>query len=247
MTNLLNQQIELQQYLRLVNLAVGYHGRALISGLNESVCKGELIVIVGPNGAGKTTLLKTLAGILTPVSGEVVLGEGLTLSEISYMPQSPEIETLVPANVSEIVSMGIVHGRSFPGIIPAGGHQKIQAVLERLSLEALSKKPFYTLSGGQKRRALLARALVSNPRILICDEITTGLDPEATAEVVASLKKLIGSNEVAIICSTHNPEHLISAASKVWEISNGTLNTIELKESFPRDVKTKNTTKHEPH
>ena len=190
-------------YIMCKDLAVGYDGRSVASGLNFSIDKGDYLCIVGENGAGKSTLVKTLLGLLKPVSGEIKFGDDLTSRDIGYLPQQTPVQKDFPATVWEVALSGAL---TKCGARPFYGRKKkqlVQSQLERLGIWNIRRKCYRHLSGGQQQRVLLARALCATENLLLLDEPVTGLDPVATAQFYQMIQQL-NENGVAVIMISHD-------------------------------------------
>ena len=157
---------------------------------------GDFIAIAGPNGSGKTTLFRTILGFLPVLSGS--LTRNCALSEFGYVPQSAALDANFPVTVEEVVAMG-AYGRLKP-YRPAPDEEKerLKKVLEQVGLSHLAARAFFSLSGGQKKRILIARALMVGPKILILDEPLAGVDTESRAAITDLLLKLNREDRKAI-------------------------------------------------
>ena len=184
-------------------LSLGYQGIPVCAPLTFSVKEGAYLCIVGENGSGKTTLIKTLLGLIRPLSGEIRWGESLRGKPLGYLPQQVESEREFPATVEEVILSGVWK----KGIcIPRVSKREKEAAYgqaKKLGITNLWNVPFSHLSGGQKRRALLARALCATDRILLLDEPAAGLDPLAAEELYAAIEELNRVEGVTVIMITH--------------------------------------------
>lgn len=201
-------------YLVCNELSVGYDGKAVATGLSFVVNPGDLLCVIGENGAGKSTLIRTLLGLLTPVGGEVRFGDGLVSGEVGYLPQQGDVQRDFPASVGEIVLSGCL---SRLGMRPFFGKEERRMASEalgRVGASDLSRQSFSELSGGQQQRVLLARALCAASRLIVLDEPTTGLDPEASRSLYELLDSLRAEG-VAIIAVTHDVREALSHATHV--------------------------------
>lgn len=184
-------------------VAVGRGGAPVISGLDLGIAAGERLALVGANGSGKTTLLRVLAGLDQPLAG-AVRWAGRAL------PRGPERVRMVsvlfqgePASrftVRELVTLGL----GLEGPPSAAARRQVDDAIAHASLRAQADRPCATLSGGEAQRALLARALVAQPSVLVLDEPTNHLDPAGRATVHAVLDQLRG--RVAVVLATHDLE-----------------------------------------
>jgi ABC-type Mn2+/Zn2+ transport system ATPase subunit len=191
------------------DLAVSYDHHVALDGATLSVPFGEAFGVVGPNGSGKSTLLKTIAGLLEPVSGTLsVLGKlprTLSPGSIAYVPQIEEVDWTFPATVWDVVAMG-----RFPrlGMFRRFGKRDRAAVergLELLNMRHLAKRHISALSGGQQQRVFVARAIAQEPKLLLLDEPTTGVDAETEEALRKVIRELVQAG-MPVIMSTHHLE-----------------------------------------
>ena len=214
-------------------------GRAIVRNVNIHVQSGEFLAIVGANGAGKSTLLKLLAGLLAPNAGTVSLDgrllEHLTRREIakrrSYLPQNPRCEWPIP--VERLIALGLTPALPAFGGIPAVLQARIDLMLEQWDLLPQRHQAATTLSGGELARAMLARALVADPEIVIADEPTSGLDPRHALDTVARLRALAHSGKM-IVASLHDLTLAARYATRIVALSSGTVAA----DGTPRDILT---------
>ena len=161
--------------VELSAVEVGYHGHAVLPPVNLLVAAGDAIGLVGPNGSGKTTLVQTMLGLLRPVRGHIKFPSGKR-PRFGYVPQRAAVDVSFPLTAYEVALMGryglVAHGRR-PGKTDIERTRQALADVDALEL---AQRPFHALSGGQRQRVLVARALASEPEILVLDEPTTGLD-----------------------------------------------------------------------
>ena len=200
------------------SLSLAYDGKEVVSDMNIKIEQGEYLCIIGENGSGKSTLTKALLGIITPKSGSVTYGEGLTKSKIGYMPQQTTTQRDFPASVREIVLSGCDNKL---GILPfyTKKHKKLaKEVMELLGISHISSQCYNELSGGQQQRVLLARALCAADRILILDEPVAGLDPLITAEFYEILHKLHTDRGITIVMVSHDVSAIQMYATNVLHI-----------------------------
>lgn len=182
------------------NLTVQLGGEVVLDNISLCVHTGEFIGIVGTNGAGKTTLLRTLLGFVKPKSGRVHTDS----AKISYIPQHGSANnSTVPMSVMEVVKLG-----------SAGSAALAQDALSTVGLKDLARRRYADLSGGQRQRVAIAKALASNPDILILDEPTTGIDERAQADFYETLHTLQRKG-ITIITVGHEVDTLVSHASRI--------------------------------
>ncbi|MGH6827395.1 MAG: ABC transporter ATP-binding protein [Rhizomicrobium sp.] len=184
-------------------------GRALLSDVSLTSGPGDFVAVIGPNGAGKSTFLRTLAGLLRPDRGEVSL-DGVPLSRVSrrklaivraYLPQNPVCEW--PLSVERLVALGLSPRLPVFGSLPQSFGDAVKTALADHDLWDRRDQPVTTLSGGEFSRAMLARALVGRPDLLIVDEPVTGLDPVHAFTAMARLKAWAESGHT-VVASLHD-------------------------------------------
>lgn len=189
------------------DLAVGYNGKAVFSGVSFTVFEGDFVCVVGPNGSGKTTLIRGILGLLKPLAGSVSFGEGLTATTIGFMPQESEFEPNFPATVSEIVLSGALNRkRRFGRAEKSGREKKLKRVLKLLGISGLGSAGFSELSGGERQKVLLARSLMATEKLLILDEPSNNLDAESRKDLYETLEKL-NREGLTIMMITHDLDH----------------------------------------
>ena len=186
------------------NLTLAYDKRTVLSGLSFFVEKGECLSIVGANGTGKSTLCRALLGLLTPISGEIVFGEGLSARDVGYLPQATDVQRDFPASVTEIVRTGLLSSRGPRPFYTRAEKERAAEALCELGIERLARESYRTLSGGQQQRVLLARALLAAKRLLLVDEPTASLDPAATQEFYALVDRLRREKGITVLMVTHD-------------------------------------------
>lgn len=204
--------------LNIQNASLGYEGKKVIEAVNFYVNTGDYLCIVGENGSGKSTLMKTILGLIPPIEGKILFGEGLKQKEIGYLPQQTEIQKDFPASVQEIVLSGCLNRC---GMRPYYNRQEKQLSLEnmdRLGIASLSKRCYRELSGGQQQRVLLARALCAARKILLLDEPVSGLDPKATADMYQIIEGLNKKDGITIIMISHDISAAVQHASHILHI-----------------------------
>jgi iron complex transport system ATP-binding protein len=177
-----------------VSVALG--GRLVLRGVTGVVHPGRLVAVVGPNGAGKSTFLKCCAGLIAPERGTVTL-DGMPLPDmarrdlarrIAYLPQDRIVHW--PLTVERVVALGRLPHRTFAVAEDATDRNVIADALERMDLTAFAQRPIATLSGGERARVLIARALAQSASAIIADEPTAGLDPAHSLRLFAEFSRL---------------------------------------------------------
>lgn len=199
------------------NLSCGYDNKAVIENLSFNVNRGDYLVILGENGAGKSTLVKTLLGLLKPIKGEAVFGDGLKKSEIGYLSQQTLVQRDFPASVEEVVLSGCLPSLGFRPFFGIAEKKLVRKNLEMMGLKGFEKRSYRFLSGGQQQRVLLARALCATNKILLLDEPVAGLDPNATEEMYALIERL-NKNGTTIIMISHDVIESVKYATHILRI-----------------------------
>jgi ABC-type Mn2+/Zn2+ transport system ATPase subunit len=189
------------------DLVVRYEDFTALIGATFNVRYGESLGIVGPNGSGKSTLLKTIAGLLLPSRGELlVLGtqpRKLSPGTIAYVPQVEAVDWSFPATVWDVVAMGRFAGLRFWQHFGAHDRQAVRNALDLVKMNALANRPIAHLSGGQQQRAFVARAIAQEPQLLLLDEPTTGVDA-ATEEALREIVRRLTAGGLTVLTATHD-------------------------------------------
>ena len=196
------------------SLRLGYCSIAMPPCPDFTVGAGDYLCVIGPNGSGKTTLLKAVAGILAPLSGSIRRVPGLADGGIGYLPQQGPHQRDFPASVGEVVQSGCQAMRGWRPFYSRSERRRARDAMERLGIADLSRRCYRELSGGQRQRVLLARALCGDCRLLLLDEPTTGLDPEATADFYGLLRT-INADGMAVMTVTHDRSAALGNASHI--------------------------------
>jgi ABC-type Mn2+/Zn2+ transport system ATPase subunit len=180
------------------DLAVGYHGRAVLEGVTFRVEPGERLGVLGPNGGGKSTLLRALLGELTPLAGRLELS-----ARCSVVPQTERSRLDYPVTALDVAVMGSVS--RLPWWRRPGRRERRRALdaLAAVGLEELAGRAFGELSGGQRQRVLVARALVQDAGLVLLDEPFTGVDA-ASADVLAALIDRLAAEGRGVLVATHD-------------------------------------------
>ena len=199
-------------------LCVGYDGKSVLQDLSFQVFAGDYLCIVGENGSGKSTLMKTILGLQMPVSGRILMGDGLRKNEIGYLPQQSQVQKDFPASAREIVLSGC-QGRC--GSRPFYNKEEKQLAsdaMDKMQITRLARRCYRKLSGGQQQRVLLARALCATQKMLLLDEPVSGLDPKVTAEMYALIQKLNYEDGITVVMISHDLNAALQYASHILHI-----------------------------
>lgn len=183
-----------EKILECKNVSFSYGQEKVLDGVTFELKSGQYLGLIGPNGGGKSTLVKILLGILKAKKGSIIKSPNIN---IGYVPQRlSSMASFFPATVLEIVSSGLPRNNS-SNVTP-------EQSLKMVGITDLKRKLIGELSGGQLQKVFIARALVSDPKILILDEPAVGIDPHATAKFYAILKKLNKEKNITIVLVSHD-------------------------------------------
>lgn len=189
----------------LKNVWFSYSGEPALENVNLEVAAGDFVSIVGPNGGGKSTMLKLMLGLLRPDSGTVrVFGvrPRRALARVGYVPQNADMDPKFPVSVLDVVLTGrLGRSRAF-GPYTAADKNAARGALEKIDLLDLAARPFSDLSGGQRRRALIARAIATEPSLLLLDEPTANLDTAVEEQLYNLLQTL--NERMTIVLVSHD-------------------------------------------
>jgi ABC-type cobalamin/Fe3+-siderophores transport system ATPase subunit len=210
------------------NVSFGYENRLVLTDISFSIGSGELVALIGPNGSGKTTLLKTLLGFLPAKNGQVTLQDrplrAYPFKEraktIAYVSQQPALT--FPLTSYELVSLGrYPHASRFN--FSSADAAAVESALEQTDSRHLKERYFSTLSGGEKQKILIARALAQSARVLLLDEPTLHLDLYYQLQILAALKRLCMQQRITVITVLHDVNLVSLFADKALLLSDGTL------------------------
>jgi ABC-type Mn2+/Zn2+ transport system ATPase subunit len=203
----------------LRDVSLGYGEQPVLRGVELDVYPGSLIGVAGPNGSGKTTLFRAMLGLLPILSGSLV--RHCALSNFGYVPQSASLDPQFPLSAAQVVEMGAYGRVRFYQLLPKSEKRRLREVLEQVGLPQLAGRSFFSLSGGQKQRMLIARALMTNPRIMILDEPLSGVDEESRRSIASLLMKLTRENKLAVVFSSHDLEMVQRVADRIVRVDKG--------------------------
>jgi len=220
--------------LKAVSVAKSYGGRRVVNGVNLVVQSGEVVGLLGPNGAGKTTTFHMMVGLVQPDEGQVLLNED-NLTEapiyqraragISYLPQESSVFRRLTVEQNLLAILQTLDLSS------AEQKERADALMKMLGVSHLATHKAFTLSGGERRRVEIARALVLSPFFLLLDEPFTGIDPIAVAEIQKIVRNLIISG-IGILITDHNVRETLGICDRAYIVNEGTI----LEEGTPQSI-----------
>lgn len=219
--------------LSVKKLRVGYGENIVIKEASFEIEKGDFISVVGANGSGKSSLMRAILGLIKPISGSVKYGKNINNKRIGYLPQETKIDLNFPATVREIVLSGNLGQMSKKIFYSRSEKQKMADALKLLGISKLMSKSFSELSGGQKQKVLLSRALAATDKMLILDEPSNNLDYRSRNEFYELLKKLNKEQNLTIVMITHDLDVEDLIGNKVMAITSGEVE-IEKTEEYIR-------------
>jgi len=190
------------------DVSFAYGTEPVLESVSFTVDPGEFVALVGPNGSGKSTLLRVVLGLLLPASGRVRLfgARPDRLRDrwrLGYVPQRPALARELPATVEEVVAAGRLARTGWLGRLGPVDHDAIDHALEAVALTDLRRRRVTALSGGQQQRAFIAKALVSDPELLILDEPVAGVDAESQHRFRDALVHLVRHHSAAVLLVSH--------------------------------------------
>jgi lipopolysaccharide export system ATP-binding protein len=200
-----------------------YNKRKVVNRIDLSISPGEVVGLLGPNGAGKTTTFYMIVGLIKPDGGEIIL-DGEDISDypmyqrarkgLNYLPQEPSVfrKLTVEENIMAILETLDMHEED--------RKERLKELLGELDLTSLAKNYAYSLSGGERRRVEITRALVTSPKYILLDEPFAGIDPLAVADIQKIIEKL-KNKKIGIIISDHNVRETLSCCDRAYIVNEG--------------------------
>jgi lipopolysaccharide export system ATP-binding protein len=220
--------------LKAVGVAKSYNGRRVVNGIDVEVTGGEVVGLLGPNGAGKTTTFYMMVGLVQPEQGRVILNDEDVTSApiykraragISYLPQESSVfrRLTVADNLHAILQT--------LDLSTEEQKERAQSLMNMLGISHLADHMAFTLSGGERRRVEIARALVLSPYFLLLDEPFTGVDPIAVAEIQKIIRRLVKSG-IGILITDHNVRETLGICDRAYIVNEGNV----LEEGTPEKI-----------
>ncbi|HEY6528263.1 MAG TPA: zinc ABC transporter ATP-binding protein ZnuC [Cellvibrionaceae bacterium] len=191
----------MNELIRLENVSLEFGKKLLLQKVNLRVVSGEIVTLIGPNGAGKTSLVKLVCGLLTPSLGQIVRSPGL---RIGYVPQRMAFDATLPISVRQFLALTNNDGKA------------IAQAMERLQITDLSKNLLHSLSGGELQRALLARAFLRRPELLILDEPAQGVDINGQLELYQTIAALRDELNCGVLMVSHDLHWVMAKTDTVY-------------------------------
>ena len=211
--------------LRTEDLTKSYGGRTVVRGVNLEISSGEVVGLLGPNGAGKTTTFSMVVGLASPDSGRVLLeGADITADPmyvrarrgIGYLPQEPSIFRGLTVEQNLLAILETLDLDS------ASRQRRMRELLAELGLTPLAKSPAYTLSGGERRRVEITRALVLSPQFMLLDEPFAGIDPIAVTDIQKIISHL-KTRGIGLLITDHNVRETLRITDRAYIVHDGAI------------------------
>ena len=201
------------------NAAFSYDGNLAVNALNFQVQKGNYLCIVGESGSGKSTLMQGVLQLKKTQNGRCQFCDGLRLSDIGYLPQQTSLQKNFPASAYEVILSGRLGAKGLLPFYSSNDKRVVASFIKKLGIDNLKNRCYRELSGGEKQRVLLARALSAARRLLLLDEPTAGLDPLVTGEIYTLIKEA-NTAGLTIIMVSHDIEQAVKYASHILHLKN---------------------------
>ena len=218
------------------NVTLGYEGKAVLRDLSFTVNAGDYLCIVGDNGSGKTTLMRAILGLQSPMSGQIIMGDGVAQTEIGYLPQQTVVQRDFPATVGEIVLSGCLNRCGLRPFYNVEEKQTAELNMEKLGIIGLRRRCYRELSGGQQQRTLLARALCATQKIILLDEPAAGLDPMASEDMYGQIA-MLNRESLTVIMISHDISAAIKYSTHILKVGNNQDSFFGTTENYEKLVK----------
>lgn len=213
----------MKKILEIRNITVGYEDKpSVLKDVNLDVLQNDFLGIIGPNGGGKTTLLKTILGLVKPAAGEIsFFKDGIKTDKINigYLPQINQIDKKFPISVHDVILSGMTIQRKIFSPYTKEQKNRVGVIAKKMGLEDLLDRPIGALSGGQLQRALLGRAIIDNPELLILDEPNSYVDKRFETNFYKILEEI--NKDTAIIMVSHDVGTVISLVKNIACVNEG--------------------------
>lgn len=227
--------------LQAAGLCKSYRGRKVVDEVSLTLTQGEIVGLLGPNGAGKTTTFYIIVGLISPDRGQVLLTNTeitsmpmyqRARSGISYLPQEPSVfrKLTVEENLRAITETLPLSSKEQEGMVTE--------LLEEFGIDHLRAQGAYTLSGGERRRLEIARALVLTPKFILLDEPFAGIDPLAVRDIQSIISRL-KTKRIGILITDHNVRETLNITDRAYIINNGRILSVGSPEELTNDLEVK--------
>ena len=230
----------MEPIVEIKDVSAAYDGKQVLEHVNLTIYQNDYLGIIGPNGGGKTTLIKLILALKKPTHGQIIYyknGKSIKDITMGYLPQYSKIDKDFPISVHEVILSGLAHQKKIFRPYSKSQLHQVKKTLEEMQLTDLAERPINALSGGQLQRVLLARAIVSNPDILILDEPNTYIDKRFQAQMYEMLSQI--NQRCAIIIVSHdiaeifeNVKHIACVNHHLHYHANADLQQEKLEEHF---------------
>ena len=215
------------------SVSFSYGDVRVLENASFHIHRGEFVAMVGPNGSGKTTVLKLLFGLVTPYAGTIELfgaacgaGKKQRENNLAYVPQHVPADNMFPITVHDIVRMGYLHPfKGYSREKTSALSRDVAEAMELAGIADIAARLYRSLSGGQKRRTLVARALAAKPDLLVLDEPTANMDGESEARLYETLGSYKGKTTILIV--THDTEFVTSLTDRVLCLGDGSRKIVQ--------------------
>lgn len=205
------------EVMRVENIGVHFNGEQILHDLSFSLYTGEMLGIIGPNGSGKSTLLKVILGLIKPQRGKVKTKKEEKKVAFGYVPQSRSINEGTPIQTKDFVSLGLPE--YFKPWLTKKDRDTVKQAMTLTNTVHLAKKSIGKLSGGEKQRAFLAQSLVRDPKILLLDESTANLDPEAQEQMITLVRSLSQKQGISVLYISHDLDLIAKYSQRVLQLT----------------------------
>jgi len=196
--------LSLEPLVEFKGAALGYGRRAVVTGVDLTVARGDFLGVLGPNGAGKSTILKTMLGLIRPLKGQVKRHGGSGAPRFGYVPQKEKLDVIYPLSAREVAAMGTYRRFEFFARL-RGPTQKdlVSRSLKECGALELAERRYSDLSGGQRQRVLIARALATEPELLVLDEPLAGIDVSTQKALLRLFKGFKEQKRLTVLMVSH--------------------------------------------
>jgi ABC-type Mn2+/Zn2+ transport system ATPase subunit len=197
---------------------LGYPGRLVLRAVSLAIRPGEFVAVLGANGSGKTTLLRSLLGFVQPLAGRIERAPDL---RIGYVPQRETLDDRYPLTGRDVALLGTWGDVPFWRRLPGSARSRVREALDACGAREFARRRYAQLSGGQRQRILIARALATQPSVLLLDEPTAGVDQASEAAILDALADLRRGRGLAIWMVTHHEEAVRDRVDRIARVADG--------------------------